>query len=145
MTAVACSVLLLTAWGPPPAIRTIPDADDHLVRRLIAALKDPDPEVRQNLAAALAKIGQASVEPLIGALKDPIPERRAGAAYTLALLGPVARPALPTLLDTLGDPQLEVRRNVSYAISRLVTPGRTAVRPAAGPAAQLPSPSAGGK
>lgn len=145
MTAVACSLVLFAACGQSPTLSTSPDAEGALVRRLIVALKDPDPEVRQNLAAALAKIGPASVEPLIGALKDPAAERRAGAAYTLALLGPAARSALPALLDILGDPQVEVRRNVSYAISRLVTPGRTVSRPATGTGGPLLSPPAGGK
>ena len=49
------------------------------------------------------------------------------------------------LLDILGDPQVEVRRNVSYAISRLVPPGRPASRPATGTGGPLLSPPAGGK
>ena len=57
-------------------------------KRLVEALRDPDPEVRQNLAVALAKIGPPAIEYLIGALKDPLPERRAGSAYALGLIGP---------------------------------------------------------
>jgi HEAT repeat protein len=93
---------------------------DALVRRLIDALKDPDPDVRQNLAAALAKVGPAAVEPLTAALDDSLAERRAGAAYALGQMGTAARSALPKLLDALDDKDLDVRRQASYAVSRLV-------------------------
>jgi HEAT repeat protein len=108
------------------------DPDDAIVRRLIGSLKDPDPEVRQNLALALAKIGPPSVEPLVVALTDPLPERRSAAAYALALIGPPARSALPALLTALDDKDVDVRRQASYAVSRLVPAGRTTSRIAGG-------------
>jgi HEAT repeat protein len=130
---IALHVLILV-FAPrvgvsPPAAP--PEADT--VRRLVAALKDADPEVRQNLAIALAKIGPAAVEPLVAALKDPLPERRAGAAAALGQIGAPARPALPALLDLLDDKELDVRRQVSHAIARLIPssrPERRAVRAA---------------
>ena len=134
------AVLFLTAansFGQPVQ----PGVDETIVRRLIDGLKDPDPEVRQNLGAALAKVGTPAVEPLIAALKDSLSERRSGAAYALALIGPTARAALPALLDTLEDKDVEVRRQASYAISRLIPPGRpvaggggVVVRPSVPPA-----------
>ena len=42
------------AMAAPPAQE--PDAKD-VIKKLIEALKDPDPDVRQNLGSALAKIG----------------------------------------------------------------------------------------
>lgn len=114
---IAASLVVSPAPHAPAA------ADGALVRQLIDALKDPDPDVRNNLATALAKIGPASVEPLTAALKDRLPERRAAAAYTLALLGSDSRPALPTLLDLLKDDDVDVRRQASYAISKIVPPG----------------------
>lgn len=114
---------------PPPAA----PAEADTVRRLVAALGDADPEVRQNLAIALAKIGPAAVEPLVAALKDPLPERRAGAAAALGQIGAPARPALPALLDLLADKELDVRRHVSHAIAQLIPssrPERRAVRAA---------------
>lgn len=124
-------LLFLFVAAPPAAPPDAhPGVDDALVRRLVAALKDPDPEVRGNLAVALAKIGTAYVEPLIAALKDPVPERRAGAAYALGLIGPAARAALPALLDALDDKEAEVRRQASYAIARLIPSGGTGPRPA---------------
>jgi HEAT repeat protein len=109
-----------------------PGSDETVVRRLIEALKDADPDVRQNLAAALAKIGPTAVEPLVAALKDPLAERRAGAAYALGLIGPAARAALPKLLDALDDKDLDVRRQVSYAVSRLVPAGNKVSAPPGG-------------
>jgi len=100
-----------------------PVPQDALIQRLITGLKDTDPDVRQNLASALAKIGPAAVEPLTAALGDELAERRAGAAYALGQIGTPARSALPKLLDALEDKDLDVRRQASFAISRLVPTG----------------------
>ena len=115
----------------PPAEARRPALDDDTVRRLIDALKDPDFEVRQNLAAALAKTGPRVVPLLREALKDKLVERRSGAAYALGLLGDAARPALPELLDALSDPDPDVRRQASYAVVRVVPAGRAAPAPTA--------------
>lgn len=122
--------LLLFPAVASPAPR---DSDEVVVRKLIDALNDPDPEVRQNIALSLAKFGSAAVDPLTAALKDSSAERRSGAAYALALIGPPAKAALPALLDALGDKETDVRRQVSYAISRMIPSGRPdtdPVRPA---------------
>ena len=110
----------------PPADRRL---EDDAVRRLVEALKDSDFEVRQNLAAALAKTGPRAVPLLREALKDKLVERRSGAAYALGLLGDAGRPALPELLDALNDPDTDVRRQVSYALARVVPAGRAAPTP----------------
>lgn len=119
--------------APIPAAE--PVAEDVLVRRLIDGLKDSDPDVRQNLAVALAKIGPAAVEPLTVALDDSLAVRRAGAAYALGQIGTAAKPALGKLLDALDDKDLDVRRQASYALSRLVPSGsaRPPVKPADSP------------
>jgi HEAT repeat protein len=114
-------VLTATFFGNPTVVPA--PADEALVRQLIDALKDADPDVRNNLATALAKIGPAAVEPLTAALKDRIPERRAGAAYTLGLLGGSGKSALPALLELLKDDEVIVRRQASYAISKMVPTG----------------------
>jgi HEAT repeat protein len=121
MAVPGIAIVLLLAGQPTGPF---PDVDPAVVHRLVDALKDPDLEVRQHLAIALAKIGTPSVEPLIGVLKDGSAERRAGAAYGLALIGPPARAALPALLASLDDKEVEVRRQASYAISRLLPVGR---------------------
>jgi HEAT repeat protein len=56
----------------------------------------------------------------VAALKGDNPERRAGAAYTLGLIGPPAKAALPALLNALKDETIDVRRQASYAVSRLI-------------------------
>lgn len=114
---VSAVVAGVSAADPVPAV-----PQDKLIERLIEGLKDADPDVRQNLAVALAKIGPAAVEPLVAALSDSVPEKRAGVAYALGQIGTPARGALPKLLDALDDKELDVRRQASYAISRLVQP-----------------------
>ncbi len=123
-------VLALLPADPPAR----PD-DAVIVSRLIDAMKDTDVEVRQNLGAALAKLPLDSVGPLAAALKDPNPARRAGAAYALGLIGEPAAAALPGLLDALADADLEVRRQASQSVGRVLTAGRRrgpAVVPVAG-------------
>ena len=75
-------------------------------------------------AAAPPAPEDAVVRRLVDALKDAAPEKRSGAAYTLALIGPPARSAMPALLDALADKDTDVRRQVSYAIGRILLPGR---------------------
>jgi HEAT repeat protein len=109
------------AVAAPP----VADTDQkEVIKKLVEALKDPDPDVRQNLGAALAKIGPEAVEPLVEALKGDNPDRRAGAAYTLGLIGPQAKSALPALLEALKDEAVEVRRQASYAVARLLPDNR---------------------
>lgn len=107
----------LAALQPP-----VPRPDDAaVVVRLVDALRDPDVEVRQHLGAALAKLPADAVGPLTVALKDAVPARRAGAAYALGLIGEPASAALPGLLDALTDADLEVRRQASQAVGRVIT------------------------
>lgn len=105
---------------PPPAPASLTVALPNLVPTLIRELDDPDPEVRQNLALALAGVGASAVPPLIDALRDPHPDRRASAAYALGQMGAEAEPALEALLPVLNDVEPMVRRQSSYAISRII-------------------------
>lgn len=125
------ALIVATALAlPQPDARRPGPLDDEAVRRLVEALKDPDFEVRQNLAVALAKTGGRTVPLLRDALKDKLAERRSGAAYTLGLLGEAARPALPELLNALNDTDTDVRRQASFAIARVVPAGRVTPAPA---------------
>lgn len=59
---------------------------DTTVSDLIAALKDPDPVVRQGVSAALGGMGAkaaAAIPAFIEALKDPEPDVRRNAATAL--------------------------------------------------------------
>jgi HEAT repeat protein len=123
--------LLFGAAAMATSAQPVP-TDDQVIATLIDALKDTDPDVRTNLSAALAKFGAVAVEPLVKALKDDSAGRRAGAAYALGQLGSQAKPALPQLLELLKDEQVEVRRQVSFAISRIV--------PVKGAAVDIPPP-----
>jgi hypothetical protein len=70
---------------------------------LIAALKDPDPRVREHVAAALGEIDGASaprVAALIGTLKDSDAAVRSQATLALGKLG---EPAANALVDALLD------------------------------------------
>lgn len=96
-------------------------SDAAVAVRLVDALKDPDLEVRLALGQALTKVSGAALGPLTVALKDKIPARRAGAAYALGLIGDRAAESLPGLLDALGDPEVEVRRQAAMAVSRVLS------------------------
>jgi HEAT repeat protein len=105
-------------WACLLAVTPLPN--DDLVSRLVQALNDSDRDVRQNVASALASLGKQAVPALRSALNDPEPLRRASAAYALGLIGRDAAESMPDLLKTLNDPESDVRRQASLAISRLV-------------------------
>jgi HEAT repeat protein len=125
-SAVALTALSLQAQ-PPQAPVQLKDAE--ILDKLIEALRDTDPDVRQNLSTALSKFGQSAVEPLVKALASENAGQRAGAAYTLAQLGNGALPALPKLLELLKDSDLDVRRQSSLAVSRILVPQVVPVPP----------------
>jgi HEAT repeat protein len=112
-------LVLMTNPVPPPAV-ALPPVDNATIRRLVDGLRDGDPDVRQNLAAALARVGPAAIDPLAASLKDANADKRAGAAYALALHGDSAKAVIPTLLDLIMDENIDVRRQASFAISRII-------------------------
>ena len=97
----------------------------ELIAVLIETLDDPDGEVRQNIAVAISRMGDLAVPALIEALGDEKPQRRAGAAVALGQIRPEARSAIPALLKAVKDKDEVVRRQASYALSRIV--GRDSV------------------
>lgn len=127
-SAVALTALSLQA-RPQQAPVQLKDAE--ILDRLIEALKDTDPDVRQNLSTALSKFGPSAVEPLVKALESESAGQRAGAAYALAHLGHGARPALPKLLELLKDKDVDVRRQSSLAVSRILVPQPIPIQPSA--------------
>jgi len=127
--AVACSLFF---WASSGFAAAPPLGDRDLAVRLIAALNDPDPDVRANLSQALAKIGPTAVEPLLEALANSVPERHAEAAAVLGFLGPVAKSALPQLLNLLDDKETEVRRQASQAIIRVLPSFKPTAKPTGG-------------
>jgi HEAT repeat protein len=107
--------------GPPGFPQPAAQQFKELIPSLIDALKDADPEVRQNSAMALAALGQDALTPLKDALKDANKEKRAAAAYALGQMGNTGRDAMTDLLKLLKDDEPVVRRSVSQAISRILT------------------------
>jgi HEAT repeats/HEAT repeat len=112
--------------GPPGSFPggQPPGAIDYreLVPVLIDALKDPDGEVRQSAAGALAGMGGLALNPLLDVVKDPKQDKdlRANAAYVIGLMGGGGRAALPTLTKLLKDDDVQVRKRAIFAIGRIV-------------------------
>lgn len=120
-------VFVMTVFAP--AAEPMDTDREQTVTALIEALKDPDVEVRQNLAFALAALEPVSMKPLIRTLRDASPERRSGAAMAIGLIGPAAaKESVSPLLQALKDPVLDVRRQVSFALSQVLAPPEVSPR-----------------
>jgi HEAT repeat protein len=88
---------------------------------LTKLLADPSAQVRSAAAVALARgattadtvgsdgEGHETREALVGALLDPSPTVRAESARGLGAFGPAAVGAVPALMRTVKDPEIEVR------------------------------------
>jgi hypothetical protein len=127
---------------PSPFRSESPLKDEEIVAALVESLGDADGEVRQNIAVALANLGQRAVPRLIVALGDDTMERRAGAAQALGQMRPAPKSAVPALLKTMKDENELVRRHVSYALSRIVGRDNSPAPPAPLPLPPLdPVPS----
>jgi HEAT repeat protein len=119
----AFALLALMGWVWPTTAAPSaepPLKNEQLVANLIEMLDDSDHDVRQNIAVALANLGDAAVPSLINSLDHARPERRMGAAIALGLVRPAASSAIPALIRTMKDRDPQVRRDVSYALSRIV-------------------------
>jgi HEAT repeat protein len=135
MLRTLCLLTAVAAAAPPSPPPSAADERSRLLDRMITALDDPDAEVRQNLAFAIAASGRDAIPPLMAALEAESPLRRAGAAYALGLLGTSASETAPALLDALRDKDPDVRRQASLALSRVIPPARTPTPPSPSPAA----------
>lgn len=94
---------------------------------LSRALRDSQPQVSIDAAAALGHIGPASVPELTTALADKNSSVRHMAAYGLGELGPGAVSAIPALLQSLADENEYVRSSAAHTLSRIGEPARQAV------------------
>ena len=87
----------------------------HEVKPLIAALKDPDSNIRAFAADALGKMKDTlAVKPLIAALKDSNSDVRQYAAQALGMIGDAR--AVKPLTVALKDSDSNVRRDATLAL-----------------------------
>ena len=98
----------------------------RVVPALISVLTDPDENIRVVGSVALQNLGGPAVPYLIAALTADAAEIRLNAAYVLGEIGAPLDTILPALINTLTDPEWNVRRLVVRA---LVTIGAPAVEP----------------
>ncbi|HVU89865.1 MAG TPA: HEAT repeat domain-containing protein [Pirellulales bacterium] len=84
---------------------------------LMAALDDPDPEVQENVARALASLGEAIVPRVVERLKDPASQDRALRVFSR--MGPSAAGAVPTVVELLGEADAPRRRDIVLALGSI--------------------------
>jgi HEAT repeat protein len=116
--------LLVALARPHPGVRAraaaalgrISDSTEvaEALGRLIA--DDPDESVQRASRAALVGVGAPAVAVLAAVLPRADDQHRRVAVDALTALGPRARPALPALLDALGEGQIETRRLVARSL-----------------------------
>jgi hypothetical protein len=83
--------------------------------------------VRETATDALARIGPAAVPALIHALRDPNPDVRNHAAQAIARMGPPAKAAVPELIIALQDSDWNVRRSAARALGQIGEGAQAAV------------------
>jgi HEAT repeat protein len=87
---------------------------DAAVMALRTALRDPEGEVRDSAAIALARLGQGDSAQFVEALKDSDEGVRAAGAHSLGLIG---RDGLEGLKKALSDdPSVSVRAEAAFAL-----------------------------
>jgi HEAT repeat protein len=117
--AATCGALVWAARGVRDRLDPVP--------ALIAALKDPRPDVRTNAAVRLGFVASdprsagadtiaASTRALETALKDPSDQVRGGAAYGLGRIGTAGPPPAALLAALDGDASAGVRHNAAEAL-----------------------------
>ena len=98
-----------------PRIDDSADESDELLRMFVAWSKvriDPTNE----------RIVRQAMPTLTAGLADPVPLIRLEAAQALGTAGPLAKKAVPALLDRLGDDDPEVRHAVLMALAQIGPP-----------------------
>jgi HEAT repeat protein len=121
--------------GPPAARATAAEvlgviggeSATAMVGPLGVALNDPDEEVRQSAAGALANLGPAAAPILAKALAGPQIDRRRLAARSLAALGPAATSVASDLITALTDRDPFVRSAAADALGQIGHAARAAV------------------
>ncbi len=98
---------------------------------VLALLKDPDPEIRQNAALAAGHLGGpealAALDPLLEALRKGDINIKRQAALALKNLGPPAAAAVPDLRQALHSPDKVLKLNAAAALTEFKQAGEPAV------------------
>jgi HEAT repeat protein len=98
-----------------------PDAQ-RAIPALSAALHSPNQGVSLEAAAALARIGAASIPVLEEALKDKTLSVRHAAVFALGEIGAGAQRALPLVIPLLKETDPTVRSSAAYSVGRIGVP-----------------------
>lgn len=106
------------------------DERDTVFPILLAALREPDRDIRAAAGTALTSLGKpvaTELPSLTEALADAKPEVRGVAAGLLGELGPAARAAVPRLADLLGQSDASNRIAAAQALGKIGADAREAV------------------
>lgn len=98
---------------------------------LVGGLKDPVADVRANAIQSMGRLkppaGKEDLSVFIVAMGSSFPEVKRFAAEEIARLGPDIEPAMPILLDSMKDPDTQVRFAVYRALGSLGPKAKLAV------------------
>jgi hypothetical protein len=100
---------------PPPETRTVVE----LQKALKSKDKDERAIAAFQLGHKYGAQSAPAVNDLIAALKDPEADVRAAAAEALGKVGPAAKPSAPTLVLLLNDPEESVARKAFDSLKKL--------------------------
>lgn len=120
-----------------PALRAIDDPNKaprgqpapEVIAALLEALNDPIADVRVCAAAALGycgTAGRAAIPKMLDAIRSADPAIQVGAALALRRLRP-GEETIPTLLEYLKDPSLEIRKAALVVLETSSPAGRVAI------------------
>jgi len=107
------------------ALKALGDIGPEALTVLLAALKNPNADVRQAAAGELGRLGlrdRRIVGPLAEALSDPEDVVRHQAGFALRALAPDTRLLLPGLAAALKSPDVDVRVNAVEFLGQLGSP-----------------------
>lgn len=90
------------------------------------AINDPDSRVRREAVAAMPAHEERTLGPLAAALEDSHAETRQHAARALGAMGSLAAPAVPSLVDLLGNENSTCRSEAALALGRIGSAAITA-------------------
>ncbi len=91
---------------------------DSAIDPLISCLqKETDEDNKLVLTQYLVRMGPAAVPSLIRAFQDP-----SLGIYTVAALGSIGKPAVPALVEALGDPDPEIANYAGLSLARIGEP-----------------------